>query len=154
MRNFSEADKQKKRSRIQLEENPGHLSQELAQHLEEMVKAALKGGYLSCPTAWRIAKEASVSKIAVGKTADKLGVRITDCQLGCFKVDKIIHNKVTPRKIDDSVNAIFETMEKNNNLTCNKVFELALRLKIKPMVIADIANFRNIKIHCCQLGCF
>jgi hypothetical protein len=154
MRNFGEADKQKKRSRIKLEENPGNLSRESAQHLEEMAKAALKGGYLSCPTAWRIAKEANVPKIAVGKIADKLGIRITNCQLGCFKVDKIIHNKIAPKKIDDSINSIVETMEKNNNLTCDKIFELALRLKIKPKVIADIANFRNMKIHCCQLGCF
>ncbi|MFH1032012.1 MAG: hypothetical protein V1767_05580 [Chloroflexota bacterium] len=154
MRNFGEVDKLKKQSRIKLEENPGNLSQELAQHLEEMVKATLKGGYLSCPTAWRIAKEAKVSKIAVGQTADKLGVRVTDCQLGCFKVDKIIHDKIAPKKIDDSINATLATMEKNNNLTCEKVFELALRLKIKPMVIADIANFRNMKIQCCQLGCF
>ena len=154
MRNFSEADKQKKQARIQTEENPGNLSKELLLHLEDMVKASLKDGYLSCPTAWRIAKEANVPKIAVGKITDRLGIRIANCQIGCFKVDKTIHDNLAHKKIDNTIVTTLETLEKNHELTCAKVFDLALQQKLTPMAIADVANLRNWKIHSCQLGCF
>jgi len=154
MRNFSEADGKKKQARIQIEENPGNLSRELLLHLEDMVKASIKDGYLSCPTAWRIAKEANVPKIAVGKITDRLGIRITDCQIGCFKVEKTMHDNLAHKKMDDTIIAVLETLEKNHELTCAKVFELAMKRKLTPMAIADVANLRNWKIRQCQLGCF
>ena len=154
MRNFSEADKKKKQARIQIEENPGNLSKELLSELESAVKASLKDGYLSCPTAWRIAKEANVPKIAIGKITDRLGIRITNCQIGCFKVDKTIHDNLAHKKIDNTIITTLEALEKNNELTCAKVFELALQQKLTPMAIADVANLRNWKIRYCQLGCF
>ena len=154
MRNFSEADGKKKQARIQIEENPGNLSRELLLHLEDMVKASIKDGYLSCPTALRIAKEANVPKIAVGKITDRLGIRITDCQIGCFKVEKTMHDNLAHKKMDDTIIAVLETLEKNHELTCAKVFELAMKRKLTPMAIADVANLRNWKIRQCQLGCF
>jgi len=154
MRNFSEADGKKKQARIQIEENPGNLSRELLLHLEDMVKASIKDGYLSCPTAWRIAKEANVPKIAVGKITDRLGIRITDCQIGCFKVEKTMHDNLAHKKTDNTIIAVLETLEKNHELTCAKVFELAMKRKLTPMAIADVANLRNWKIRQCQLGCF
>lgn len=49
---------------------------------------------------------------------------------------------------------MLEALKENNELTCAKIFELALELKLTPMAIADIANLRNMKIQRCQLGCF
>jgi len=154
MRNFNEADRKKKQARIQKEENPGNLSQELLAVLDSRVKVSLKDGYLSCPMAWKIAKEFSVPKIAVGNIADKLGIRVTDCQIGCFKVDKTVTSKPMPKDVDDKVIALLEVISKNNELTCAKVFELAKQAKLTPMAIADIANHRKWKIRDCQLGCF
>ncbi|RPI49959.1 MAG: hypothetical protein EHM49_09170, partial [Deltaproteobacteria bacterium] len=79
MRDFGETDKKKKQASIHAKENPGDLSKESLLELERAVKASLKDGYLSCPTAWRIAKESIVPKIAVGNITDKLGIRITNC---------------------------------------------------------------------------
>jgi hypothetical protein len=154
MRNFSEADKKKKQARIQLEENPGNLPGELLSSLEDKVKAAQEDRYLSCPVAWKIAKESNAPRIAVGTIADRLGIRITNCQIGCFKVDKTIHDDLAHKKTDGTIIAMLETLENNNELTCAKVFELARQLKLTPMTIADVANLRNLKIQHCQLGCF
>jgi len=41
-------------------------------------------GKLSCLVAWRIADELGISRLRVGRAADRLGVRIRDCQLGAF----------------------------------------------------------------------
>jgi len=154
MRNFNEADKKKKRARIHIEENPGNLSKALRAHLEGKVKASLKDGYLSCPAAWKIARESNVPKIAIGEIADRLGIRIANCQIGCFKIEKTTHDAPTDNNADDKIITMLEVLRENNELTCAKVFELGQQLKLTPMAIADIANLRNWKIRDCQLGCF
>lgn len=154
MRDFSETDKKKKQARIQAEENPGGLSQESLLELESAVKASLKDGYLSCPTAWRIAKEANVPKIAVGKITDRLGIRITNCQLGCFSIEKTQYDKSSHKNIDDEVVTMIKALKESDQLTCAKVFDLARQYKLKPMVIADEINAMGFKIRSCQLGCF
>ena len=154
MRDFNEADKKKKQKRIQLEENPGNLSQDRLAQLTEKVKASIKGGYLSCPVAWKIADEEKVPRIAVGNVTDRLGVRVTNCQVGCFKVDKTIPQNIVPRKIDEAIIASMEKLNESRELTCAKVVELAAQIQVAPMDLADIANLRKWKIRQCQLGCF
>ena len=154
MRNFNEADRKKKQKRIQIEENPGNLSKEQLSNLEDRVRASLKDGYLSCPVAWKIADEAKVPRIAVGNITDRLGIRVANCQVGCFKVDKTISQDITPEKIDDSIVAAMEKLNESRELTCAKVIELAMRNKLAPLDLADIANLRHWKIRQCQLGCF
>ncbi len=50
---------------------------------EEIKKKAIKGK-LSCLVARMIAEELNVSYKTVGKTADRLNIKIINCQLGCF----------------------------------------------------------------------
>jgi hypothetical protein len=154
MRNFNEVDKKKKLSRIQLPENPEGLTQEALSQLENMIKASLRDDNLQCATAFKIAKQAKVPKIAVGELTDRLGFRITNCQIGCFKVDKTVRDNVVQKKLVDEITPMLESLKQKDELTCVKVFELALQLKLTPMAIADVANLRNWKIHHCQLGCF
>ena len=154
MRSFGEADRKKKKTRIQLQENPGKLSNEVLSQLEDTVKASLKDGYLPCAVAFKIAKEAQVPKVAVGEMTDRLGIRVTNCQIGCFKVDKTIHDNSAPEDLDDGIVSKLNAVKANNELTCANVFDLAQQLKSTPMAIADAANLRDLKIHNCQLGCF
>lgn len=155
MRNFNEADKEKKQARIQTKENPADLSEERRTQLMEKVKASSQDGHLPCAKAHKIAQDYDVPKIAVGEMADKLGIRIINCQIGCFKVDKIIHdNADEKKKTDDDIQKRLQTITENGYITCADVFKLALRSKLAPMAIANVANSQNIKIHICQLGCF
>ena len=157
MRDFNEADRKKKNTRIRIQENPGNLSQEMLSQIEGTVKASLKDGYLPCSVAWKIAKEANVPKVATGEITDRLGIRITDCQIGCFKVEKTPHDNSVDTvdiNVDGEIITILETLKENNQLTCAKVFDLARQFKLEPMVIANEANVRDLKIHGCQLGCF
>jgi hypothetical protein len=153
MRDFNEADKAKKKGRIKIPENPANLSPEQLSRLEGTVKSKLKEGNLPCGTAWKIAAEAGVPRIAVGEIVDRLGIRVTNCQIGCFKVDKSIHDKA-PEKIDEGILAILEELKARDALTCAAMHELAAKLKLTPMAVADVANARDIKVRNCQLGCF
>ena len=154
MRDFNEGDQKKKGARIQIQKNPGNLSEELLLQLEGAVKTSLKDGYLPCPVAWKIAKEYNVPKIAIGEIADRLGVRVTNCQLGCFKIEKTSYDKSVSKNINGEVLNMLETLEEKEQLTCARVFDLAQHFKLKPIVVASEINAIGLKIYSCQLGCF
>jgi hypothetical protein len=52
--------------------------------ITEEIKKRATGGKLNCAIARKIAEELGVSYKDVGKAADDLQIKITNCQLGCF----------------------------------------------------------------------
>lgn len=52
--------------------------------LEKKIKLSLVDGRLPCAVAFRIARELKVSPRDVGDAANRLSVKISRCQLGCF----------------------------------------------------------------------
>jgi DNA-binding transcriptional regulator YhcF (GntR family) len=52
--------------------------------VEKEIKKKAVNGRIPCPVARKLAKELSVSYKEVGKAADELNIKITDCELGCF----------------------------------------------------------------------
>ena len=52
--------------------------------LTEKIKASLKDGRLPCAVAFKIAEDFKVPKIEVKEAAEKMGSKISMCQLECF----------------------------------------------------------------------
>ncbi len=52
--------------------------------LREIIENESKDGKISCAKCMRIAKDNDISLHEVGKMADELEIKITNCQLGCF----------------------------------------------------------------------
>ncbi len=52
--------------------------------LETKIKSALVDGRLPCAAAFGIAKELKISPRDVGDAANRLSLKICNCQLGCF----------------------------------------------------------------------
>jgi len=52
--------------------------------LADEVRRRAQDGRLPCAVAFAIAEELGVPRIQVGQAADEQGIKITDCQLGCF----------------------------------------------------------------------
>lgn len=52
--------------------------------LEEKLKASLVNGKLPCAVAFKISQELEVNPQKVGDMANKLNVKVSKCQLGCF----------------------------------------------------------------------
>ena len=154
MRDFNEVDREKKSERIHIKGDLGDLSKESLSELESVVKASLKDGYLSCPVAWRIARKFNVTKTTIGVIADRLGIRITNCQLGCFKIEKTPYDNSYYSNSDGEICNILKELHETDQLTCAKAFELARQFNLKSMVIADKVNAMGLKIRGCQLGCF
>jgi hypothetical protein len=154
MRDFSKADKEKKSQRLQIPTNPDKLSKEQISYLEAMIKALLQDGYLPCLVAWEIADQLEISKISIGEVTDRLGIRITDCQIGFFKKDKTTYNNPEHKSIDSGIITMLQTLNESNQLTCTKMFELARQFRLNPITIAHEAGAQGLKIIGCQLGCF
>lgn len=125
----------------------------LEDRLEKELKASLTDNHLPCAVAFQIAGKVGVDRRQVGDTANKLRVRIIDCQLGCFKFEKAVHDldsiQLSP-ELADKVRASLI----NDDLTCALTFEIAKDSKVAPRKVADTANKLKIKLHDCQLGCF
>lgn len=58
--------------------------QEVEGELEARIRGRLVEGTLPCAAAWNIASELTMKRIDVANAAESLGIRITQCQLGCF----------------------------------------------------------------------
>lgn len=154
MRKFDEASRARKKSRIQLPFNPDELSMERLLELETLVGLSLKDGYLPCPAAWKIARQAGVSRLAVGEVADRMGIRISDCQIGFFCREKTAYSDSGNIGVDIQVIEELKNQDKINQLTCAKVFDISREFRLKPLNISHQAGALGLKIQKCQLGCF
>ncbi|KPJ97428.1 MAG: hypothetical protein AMJ60_11185 [Desulfobacterales bacterium SG8_35] len=56
----------------------------LQAELEQQLHKACKESRILCSSALAIAKSLGIPPGEVGKTANKLNIRISKCQLGCF----------------------------------------------------------------------
>ena len=122
--------------------------------LEEKIVSSLVNDQLPCPAAFKIDRELKVSPQEVGKTADRLGIRIVNCQLGCFQVEKATHQDLNGIDIKKMLLEEVETSLVNSNLPCTVALEVAKKLKVAPKEVGDTATKQKIKISSCQLGCF
>jgi hypothetical protein len=148
-REFNAADRIKKQSRV-----ASGPADAVPAGLEDAIKAALDQGCLPCPAAWGLAGKFKVPKSVVGQTVDALGIRISNCQLGCFKVDKNLHADLSESSVNRKASEAVASYGAENKLTCSGAFNLAREIGLRPMDIADAANLRHIKIRECQLGCW
>ena len=57
---------------------------DIGRALEEEMRASLVNGKLPCAVAFKIARKLKVSPKQVGDAANKLNIKISSCQLGCF----------------------------------------------------------------------
>lgn len=60
------------------------LTAEQRRGIEKMILENAEDGRLPCARAWMVAKSLKVPFLAVGQAADRLRIRISQCQLGCF----------------------------------------------------------------------
>jgi hypothetical protein len=60
------------------------LSIEKERELEKAINEVLSEGKLQCAMAFKVAKQHGVAPGTVGDVANKLGIKIKNCQLGCF----------------------------------------------------------------------
>lgn len=58
--------------------------EQIPEDLEEAIKSELANNRISCRNAWDIAKTLGVKKMDVSAACERLGIKISPCQLGSF----------------------------------------------------------------------
>ncbi len=53
--------------------------------IRELIMSKQSDGRISCRQAFRVAEEAGVSTLEVGRLLNEMEIKIHSCQLGCFK---------------------------------------------------------------------
>ncbi len=122
--------------------------------LQEEVEASLADGYLPCAVALKIARKFEVAPKEVGDVANKLGIRIINCQLGCFKFEKADPDDLDSIPVSSALAAELKSSLVAGKLPCGVAFDVARKVKVSPKQIGDATNKLNMKIVGCQLGCF
>lgn len=61
-----------------------HLSPEKEQEVQAKIDHIAQYGRIQCAQALAIAKSLSVKPETVGMIADQMGIRVAQCQIGCF----------------------------------------------------------------------
>ncbi len=116
--------------------------------IKELIeKYKREDGKLTCAKAYVVAKKAGVEPIVVGKTADEMGVRITDCGLGQFgKLD------FTDNYEKEIVDELQKLSDEKNRIFCKDARKLAEKYNLKK-VRSAIKDY-GFEIIYCELGVF
>ncbi|OGO17561.1 MAG: hypothetical protein A2Z15_08430 [Chloroflexi bacterium RBG_16_50_11] len=122
--------------------------------LEKEVTDALVDGYLSCPVGLKLAKRLGLDTKAIGETVDDLGIRVSNCQLGCFKVEKALHDDLEGRGFSSELIGRVRSSLRDGRLPCKTAHDIGKNLKTNLKEVGDAATKMKIKISDCQLGCF
>ena len=122
--------------------------------LEEKVTSSLVDGQLPCSIAFQLGRELKASLKEIGETADELGIRIVNCQLGFFQVSKTSRENLGALKMEKPVVERIEASLVDGRLSCPAALGLARKLKVAPKEVGDTATKLRIKIFGCQLGTF
>ena len=121
--------------------------------LEEKVTSSLVDGQLPCRIALKIAGECQVAPKKIEEIADKLGVRLVDCQLGCFMYTGV-EESVSIEHLPQTLQEKLITSLVNDKLPCPVAFQIAEEFKVNLREIGKKADALGIRISRCQLGCF
>ncbi len=124
--------------------------------LEEKIREHLIAGRLPCPSAFMIAGQTGITPAEVRREADRLGIRISRCQLGLFGFEEfgtrgLVHplERIPPR-IEEKLKAGLV----DGSLPCITAWRIASEERIAKFLVGCAAQTASIRIGPCQLGCF
>ncbi len=115
-----------------------------------------EAGRIPCACAVEIAQECGVPTATVGRTADSLGIRVSECQLGLFGYeaygDKRWVRRLTlvPKPLEFEVRAACV----GDRLACAAAWRLADARGLPRLVLGSVSETLDLRISDCQLGCF
>ncbi len=134
------------------------MESEVTDRIAPAVQEALVGGQLSCAVAFQIAERLGVEPIEVGKTADRIKVSLSHCQLGLFGYGSKVEGKhriVKPMAdVPEELREAIQGSLVDGRLPCAMAWKIATQLGRPKLDVSNAAEALGIRISHCQLGAF
>ena len=123
--------------------------------LAKCVHEKATDGHLTCASAFSISEKTGAGPAEVGRAADLLEIKITQCQLGLFGHMKERRNIVEPAKqVSMALEQAIQDRLISGKLPCKEAWEVAKRFGLSKIEITGACERLNIRLGPCQLGTF
>jgi hypothetical protein len=129
------------------------------ERIAAVVRSRLENGRLSCAAACAAAREIDVAPIEIGRTADRLRIRLDRCELGLFGYAR--HTKgwdgagvaslPVPYGLED---ALKTAGAGRGEVSCERLCQEAARFSAPLLQVGWLADRLGLKIGDCPLGAF
>lgn len=122
--------------------------------LEQEIMSRISDKELSCIAAFEIAGKLNIRAKDIGEAADRLKLKLINCQLGLFGYKpnkKIVKAQET---VSAELEAAISKSLSDGRLSCTKAWEIAAKLNIQRFSVSCACETLGIKIKECQLGAF
>ena len=129
------------------------------ENMAQAIREHLVDEQLPCAAAFAIAESEGLGPLEVGEEADRLGVRLSRCQLGLFGYGPKAegrHRRIKPMQDvpPELAAAIQSSLGKDGKLTCADAWRIAEQLGIAKQTVANAIEGLGLRIMRCQLGAF
>ncbi len=124
--------------------------------VEERLALYAEAGRIPCACAVEIAISCGAPTAAIGEAADRLGIRIAECQLGLFGYDAYGEKRwvrrlaTVPRELEEAVRAA----RAGERLPCAAAWRLADDRGLPRLLMGSVAETLDVRVSDCQLNCF
>jgi len=124
--------------------------------LEQKLLNSLRDGRLPCAFAFRLASDAGVTPGAIGAEADRLGIRISRCQLGLFGYPAFRRKGFIQRveEVPGDVAVSLRSSASDGKVPCVELWRISKDHGLPKIAVACAAETLDLQISPCQLGCF
>jgi len=124
--------------------------------IETALLDSLRDGRLPCAFAFRLAEENNWTPAQIATEANRLGIRISRCQLGLFGYDAFGQKGLvqTLETVPGDVTVSLHDAEKDGQIACAALWRIAQEHGLPRIAIASAAETLDLRISPCQLGCF
>jgi len=124
--------------------------------LETKLLDSLRDGRLPCAFAFRLASEAGTTPEAIGAEADRLGIRISRCQLGLFGYPAFRRKGFIQQveEVPGDVAVSLKSSSSDGKIPCAELWRIAIDHGLPRVVVACAAETLQLQITPCQLDCF
>jgi len=126
--------------------------------LEEAIRRLAPGGRLPCAALFRLAAQSDRSPRAVRERADRIGVRISRCQLGLFGTEEFGEPRYArAHPLSTIPEGLADTLRgrcRAGRLPCRTAWEIADEEDVPRLLIGCAAEGLSLPVGPCQLGCF
>ena len=120
------------------------------------IRSAVIDGKLPCAIAHALAAKHDLSPLDVGAAADRLDLRISQCQLGLFGYASFGAKQaaVTLTTVPDRISRALTAVNHPEGLPCEAAWAVAAEQGLPRLVVGSAADQLKLRIAPCQLGCF